>query len=127
MPGTALAAPPLTASAPSRLAPRRPAVLLPTAVVADGGRRPPHPAERKLTQITSELDALLTDAAQDLGLSVDLSGRSAAEPALASERDLPGLARAAGRLHLAPAIALLDNEVELRLELADPASRALRV
>lgn len=103
-------------------------MLLPTAVAGEGGAlRLPAAGDRQLAQLAGWLDALLTDAAQDLGLSIDLTGRSAAEPAPVEERDLVARARVAGRLLLSPSVAGEGDDVELRLALADPMSRTLRV
>lgn len=130
--GGALGAPPAApgggraAAEPARAASAgRPAVILPTAVVEAGA---PRGSERALALVAGGLDALLTDAAQDLGLSVDLNGRGAEEEAPAEERDLVARARAAGALLLAPSVAAAGGEeVDLRIELADPGSRTLRV
>lgn len=120
----------MIAAADADAAPRRPAVLLPTAIVEDGARRLPDPAEQgdaRIAQLAGSVDALLTDTAQDLGLSLDLTGRASA-PEAVGEIDLPARARAAGTMLLAPSITFVnDDVVEVRLELADPASRALRV
>ena len=128
-PDAALAAPPepepvQAADAP---APRRPAVLLPTVIVEGSVRRRPAPADRGLAQLAGNLDALLADAAQDLGLSIDLTGRAAAEPAALEERDLVARARAEGRLLIAPSVAEREGGVEVRIALAEPFARTLRL
>jgi hypothetical protein len=102
-------------------------VLLPTVLVEEGVRRLPAAGDRGLGQLAGSLDALLADAAQDLGLSIDLTGRAAAEPTALEERDLVARARAAGRLLIAPSVAEREGGVEIRIALADPGARALRL
>lgn len=117
---------PRAADAPALPAPRRPAVLLPTVLVEAGVRRAPGAGDRGLAQLAGSLDALLADAAQDLGLAIDLTGRAAAEPTL-EERDLVGRARAVGRLLIAPSVAEREGGVEIRIALAEPGARTLRL
>ncbi|XXX74299.1 hypothetical protein WMF30_42305 [Sorangium sp. So ce134] len=124
--GSGRAAPPAARSGPSAESarsgrPARPAlraVVLPTALA-------PEDAERA-APLASALDGLLSDTAQDLGLSVDLEGRAAAR-SRPDEAELMERARSSDRLFIAPSLDLRGDEVELRLALASGGSRSLRV
>ncbi|WP_437955841.1 hypothetical protein WME76_30740 [Sorangium sp. So ce119] len=96
----------------------RPTVVLPTALA-------PEDAERA-APLASALDALLSDTAQDLGLSVDLADRVASR-ARADEAELVERARASDRLFIAPSLDLRGDDVELRIALAPGGARSLRV
>ncbi|AKT42646.1 hypothetical protein [Chondromyces crocatus] len=125
-PTLALAAPDPAAPAPaSQVAPRRPTALLPTTLVEDSAQRVPDPSERGLAELAASLDALLADAAQDLGLTLDLTGRASA--GVLPEADLAARARATGRLIIAPSVTDRGGDVEIRLSLADPRSSTLRI
>ena len=103
----------------------KPAVILPTAVLPSPRRGEPGD-DREAVALAASLDALLTDTAQDLGLSVDLGGRSGAGRAPA-ERELLDRARAIGGTIIAPSLSIEGGEVELRIVFADASARALRV
>ncbi|WP_438023727.1 hypothetical protein [Sorangium sp. So ce233] len=107
---------PAGAARPSPAA--RPTVVLPTALA-------PEDAERA-APLASALDALLSDTAQDLGLSVDLADRVASR-ARPDEAELVERARASDRLFIAPSLDLRGDDVELRLALAPGGARSLRV
>ncbi|WP_437924945.1 hypothetical protein WMF37_38860 [Sorangium sp. So ce291] len=110
-----------TARAASPVAPasaERPTVVLPTALA-------PEAAERA-APLASALDALLSDTAQDLGLSVELAGRAASR-ARPDEAELIERARASDKLFIAPSLELRGDDVELRLALASGGARSLRV
>lgn len=102
-------------------------MLLPTAIAEGGALRLPAPADRSLAALAASLDALLADAAQDLGLSIDLTGRAAAGASPIEEGELAARARAAGRILIAPSVAERDGDVEIRIHLAEPAARSLRL
>jgi hypothetical protein len=94
--------------------------VLPTALRPEG-------SGNAAASLAGEIDALLADTAQDLGLSVDAAAGGAVEAAPVPEADLAARARARGLLVIAPSLELHGDEVELRLALAAPTTRALRV
>ncbi|WP_437606566.1 hypothetical protein WMF20_37180 [Sorangium sp. So ce834] len=98
--------------------PARAAVVLPTALAPDAAER--------AAPLASALDGLLSDTAQDLGLSVDLEGRAASRSPV-DEAELLERARSSDRLFIAPSLDLRGDEVELRLALASGGARSLRV
>ncbi|WP_437568088.1 hypothetical protein [Sorangium sp. So ce542] len=98
--------------------PMRAAVVLPTALAPDAAER--------AAPLAGALDGLLSDTAQDLGLSVDLEGRAASRSPL-DEAELLERARSSDRLFIAPRLDLRGDEVELRLALASGGARSLRV
>jgi hypothetical protein len=74
------------------------------------------------------LDALLSDTAHDLGLTVDLTYRAPANVARLKEADLVAQARAVGGVLISPSLEVFPGgDVEIRLLLADARSRALRL
>jgi len=102
--------------------------FLPTLVVEGGVKRLPTSREPELLMMTSSIDALLADAAQDLGFTVDLTFHAPADVARLGESDLVAQAKAMGGVLISPSIeARASGDVELRLVLADARSRALRV
>ncbi|AUX46222.1 hypothetical protein SOCE26_077270 [Sorangium cellulosum] len=118
-PPSSPSAPPSPAAPPSSSPqPARQAVVLPTAVAPDAAER--------AAPLASALDALLSDTAQDLGLSVDLAGRAAARVRV-DEAELVARARASDRLLIAPSLELRGDDVELRLALAPGGASSLRV
>jgi len=85
------------------------------------------PSEAELTElqaIAGQLDVLLADTAQDLGLSLDL-GRHGNAPD--DEVELLATAEARRTLLVAPSIRERDGDIELRIVLAEPGSRKLVV
>ncbi|MBK9267023.1 MAG: hypothetical protein IPM54_45510 [Polyangiaceae bacterium] len=78
----------------------------------------------ELQTIAGQLDVLLADTAQDLGLSLDLGRRGAAPD---DEIDLVASAEAMRAMLIAPSIRERDGDIELRLLLAEPGSRKLVV
>ena len=85
------------------------------------------PSEGELTElqaIAGQLDVLLADTAQDLGLSLDL-GRHGIAPD--DEVELLAMADARRALLVAPSIRERDGDIELRIVLAEPESRKLMV
>ncbi|AUX25299.1 hypothetical protein SOCEGT47_058430 [Sorangium cellulosum] len=118
-PARAAPAEPARAASPAlSMRPARPAVVLPTAVAPE--------AVERVAQLASALDALLSDTAQDLGLALDLPGRVASRAPL-DEAELVAQARAGTQLVIAPSLALRGELVELRMALAPPGARSLRV
>ncbi|WP_437597328.1 hypothetical protein WMF28_32365 [Sorangium sp. So ce590] len=114
--GSGQGAPPAGSGRPAR--PARPSVVLPTALA-------PEDVERA-APLASALDGLLSDTAQDLGLSVDLADRAASR-SRPDEVELMERARSSDRLFIAPSLDLRGDEVELRLALASGGARSLRV
>ncbi|XYH95209.1 hypothetical protein ACMHYB_46595 [Sorangium sp. So ce1128] len=112
-PATAQPAPPASLASAEK-----PTVVLPTALA-------PEAAERA-APLASALDALLSDTAQDLGLSVELAGRAASRER-PDEAELIERARSSDKLFIAPSLELRGDEVELRLALAAGGARSLRV
>lgn len=103
---------------------RRATSLYATRVVKASPDEPRTEAEEEaLASLASELDALLADAAQDLGLALDL-GRRGAPPK--DDVDLVGLAETTGGTCFAPSLRVQGDEVELRIALADASSREVR-
>ncbi|MDI1444894.1 hypothetical protein [Polyangium sp. 6x1] len=103
---------------------RTSAVLFPTKIK----RRPGPPGEAgegtELAPIAGQLDALLADAAQDLGLVLDLDQRHAAPD---DEAELVALAGSLGSTLIVPSVRAKDGEIELRIVLAEASSPELRV
>jgi hypothetical protein len=108
----------------------RATVLLSTMIAAGDALHAPTSAEGELAPLAASLDALLADTAQDLGLNVDRGPRPAPDPAHLGDAELLDLARSSGRVLILPslrAVAAASRDVELRVVLADPAARSLRV
>jgi hypothetical protein len=103
------------------------AVLLPTVIVENGVRRAPSATEPDLLVLSRGLDALLSDTAQDLGLVVELTERGGRDLGRLEEADLPAQAQSLGALLFWPMVSRAGKDVELRMVLAEPTSRALRV
>ncbi len=117
------APPPAQLAAPAS----RRAAILPTLVVAPPRRAlpgVPHPAD-DLASVARGLDAQLADAAQDLGLVVDLA-RRAPPGSKRGDADLVEVATSLDEAVVAPSVEAIGGQIELRLVLAEPASRALR-
>ncbi|MDI1482023.1 hypothetical protein [Polyangium sp. y55x31] len=103
---------------------RASAVLFPTKI----RRRPGSTGEpgegAELVPIAGQLDALLADAAQDLGLVLDLDQRGAAPD---DEAELVALSSSLGGTLIVPSVQARDSEIELRIVLAEASSPELRV
>ncbi len=106
-------------------------VLLPTVIPAERPGQPPElsqPDENDLTNLSKwarELDAVLSEAAQDLGLNLDVSERMAA-----SARDLTEdalVARAAERWVVSPRLELVGGRFRVRLVAVAPGSQVVLV
>ncbi len=82
-------------------------------------------SERKLAGLARELDSIVVDAAQDLGLSVDLSARPSSQGEPPSEARLFELASKGWVF--SPRLALDGNRVLLRLVAVAPGSKVLFV
>lgn len=132
-PAAASAAEPQPASSTPGAAADSPAELpavafLPTLVIDGGAKHLPTSREPELLTTTSGLDALLADAAQDLGFTVDLTYRAPADLERLGEVELVAQAKAMGGVLLSPSLEVRSGaEVELRLALADARSRTLRL
>lgn len=108
--------------------PRMSIAFLPTLIVDGEARRLPGQREPELLVLASGLDALLSDTAQDLGLTVELTYRTPPRVERLSESDLVAQAKAIRGVLLSPSIEILPGgDIEIRLVLADARSRALRV
>jgi hypothetical protein len=83
-------------------------------------------ASAELAAVGKEIDAQLADAAQDLGLRVDVGVHAIAKR---TDADLLAEAKSSGRVIVAPSLRALpgSQDVELHLVLAPPNGRALRV
>ncbi len=105
-------------------------VLVPSVVVArtqagDVLRRP-LPADGKLLATSArQLDAVLAEAAQDLGLTLDVSERAEAEERALTEEAL--ITRARSAWVFSPRLRLVGNAVQVRLVAVAPGSRVLLV
>lgn len=102
-------------------------IVLRTVIEERGERRLPTAADRELFTAAQMLDGLLGDTAQDLGLSVDLTDGEVPDPSRLEDSDLSQEARKLDGLVVAPVLTPEGRGVTLRLVLADPASRPLRV
>jgi len=124
----ALAAPPPPAPAATPQA--RSTVLLSTVIAEGGVLHAPTPADAELAPLAASLDALLTDTAQDLGLTVDRGPRAAPDPAHLGDAELLEQARSSGRVLVLSSLRAAPNApraVELRIVLANPSARSLLV
>jgi hypothetical protein len=101
----------------------RPAVVLPTRVL-DEREEPPDPADRTALLLRHRLDGLLTEAAQDLGLSLDLTHRGVGS-APPSELELAALATRVDAMVIAPTLVLGSGAPTLRLVIAMPSEKNL--
>lgn len=101
----------------------RPAVVLPTRVL-DEREAPAEPTDRTALVLRHRLDGLLSEAAQDLGLSLDLTHRGvgAAPP---GELELAALAARVGAMVIAPTLVLGSGQPTLRLVVALPSDKNL--
>ena len=100
------------------------AILIPTRLLlsADEGRE-------ALQRRRLALDALLTDASQDLDLVLDLTEAGGAEVSEVSEDELAALAQRQGKLVVLPLLRPLDelgDSFELRIVVASPGTSVLR-
>src|SRR5262249_29128031 len=108
-----------------------PAIALPTVTpVADctacpSLHRPDPEAERQLPALGRELDSVVVEAAQDLGLTVDLSARPEATPSPVSEDAL--VAQAARAWVFSPRIGIEGNTVVVRIVAVHPGTKVLLV
>lgn len=113
----------LFASVASRIAMATPseAVLLPTAVPAKG--EPPTQAEdaEQLAKLARQLDAILSEAVQDLGLTLTVSNRSRVLPT-----DDALIERARDSWIISPRMSLEGNGVRLRIVAVAPGENVLR-
>ena len=85
------------------------------------------PSETELSDlqaIAGQLDVLLADTAQDLGLSLDL-GRHGVAPE--DDVELVALAEARRATLVVPSVRRRDGDIELRLVFVEPGSRKLVV
>ena len=106
-----------------------PAIVLPTMTpVADCTacptlHRPDPDAERQVSALGRELDSVVVEAAQDLGLTIDVSARPAASPI--SERTI--VEQAASSWVFSPRIGLEGSTVVVRIVAVQPGSHVLLV
>ena len=108
----------------------RPAALLPTMIAEGGVLRARAPADAENAPLAASLDALLEDTAQDLGLAIDHAPRAAPDAAHLDDDALLDLARSSNAVVILPSLRATapgSRDVELRLVLADPTARSLRV
>ncbi|MRG96987.1 hypothetical protein [Polyangium spumosum] len=101
----------------------RSAVLFPTKITRKPAGVGADGEGAELAPIAGQLDALLADAAQDLGLVLDLDERGQAP----EEAELPALAGSLGGTLIVPSVRARDDEIELRIVLVEAASPELRV
>ncbi|MEO7328185.1 MAG: hypothetical protein ABI193_06385 [Minicystis sp.] len=125
--------PPPAAAAPA-LSPAtaRPVMVLPTMLAQGEALRLPAFSDGEMASLAASLDALLGDAAQDLGLAIDAdpaARQKASNPAHLGDAQLLQRARGLDRVLLLPTLRAIGggDEVELRLALAGPAARSLHV
>ena len=100
------------------------AILLPTSVDAGEARRGQPQA---LVEAADRLDAILTDALQELGFTLDLSDRMAGLPASPTELQLLERAKERGALIVAPRIEAEGQRYLLRILVAPADSPVLRM
>ena len=101
------------------------AIILPVQLVIEHGKAPPGVARQR-----EQVDALLTDTAQDLGLTVNLGERPSADEYDLDEQSLAELAKRQGKLTVLPILRIGAKErkeglIELRVVVARPGTRAL--
>lgn len=123
LPQTALAAPHSPQVEASGTAPKQAATVLFASKILG------QPSETELADLQTlagQLDVLLADAAQDLGLSLDLGQGNQAPD---EEVDLVAASETRQTMLISPSIRERDGEIELRIMLAQPGSKklALRV
>jgi hypothetical protein len=87
--------------------------------------RPDPEAERELALLARELDSVLVDSAQDLGLTIDVSARPSPTGTLPSEASL--VQRAASAWVFSPRIALSEHRAIVRIVAVAPGSQVLLV
>ena len=120
--GDAAAAPPSSSTAVPE---SRALAILPTAIAEGEALHPARAEDGDLARLAQGLDVLLADTAQDLGFSVAPPPPGAGRLGDGALRDR---ARALGSPVVLPSLrAVSTGEVELRLALADPATRAVDV
>lgn len=124
------------AAAPRAPAERTRAILLP-AVLEDGARRRPSPAETELSALLAKLDELLADTARDMGLSTDTPLAPATpstsvppsaplpDPTTATDREMLDLATSTSGAVISATARPDGADIELRLSLASPSRRAM--
>jgi len=106
----------------------RATVLFPAQIAEGDALRAPRPADGELAAIAAQLDGLLADTAQDLGLVLARDALQLPDPTRLDEGDLLDLARARGYIVVRPRLRPATNgEAALRIELAGPTSRAVHV
>ncbi len=104
------------------------AAFLPTTFAQGRAQEKTDASDPEMLMMSTGLDALLVDTAQDLGLSVELAYRPPSRLPQLSEADLPALSQALGGFLIMPTLLPLQGqELEIRLVLADPRSRSLRL
>ena len=98
-------------------------VLLPTAIADGDALHPARPEDGDLARLAQSLDVLLADTARDLGIEVVPPPAGGAR---LDDAELRDRARAAGSPVVLPSLrGVSTGEVELRLTLADPLTRAV--
>lgn len=118
---TSVAAPHPPAPEASTLAPKRAATVLFASKIST---ELSEDERSELQTIAGQLDLLLADTAQDLGLSLDL-GRHGVAPD--DDVDLVAAAETQQTMLIVPSIRERDGDIELRLVLAEPGSKRLVV
>jgi hypothetical protein len=90
---------------------------------------PARPAVKDAAAIAEgqKLDAVLSDGVQDLGLTLDLSGRPSIEPADLTEADLVDLAAKGGHWVIAPSIDARSSDLLVRIVAVAPSSNVASV
>ncbi|HEX7669298.1 MAG TPA: hypothetical protein VF395_06945, partial [Polyangiaceae bacterium] len=118
-------------TAPSRDVPQGAAVVLPSVTPAadctacPAIHRPDPERERELSLLAKELDSVIVDAAQDLGLTVDVSARPREATSPPSESAL--IERAEGGWVFSPRLAFEGNRIVVRVVAVAPGSRVVLV
>lgn len=105
------------------------AIVLPTVTPAgEGGTQVRRPSERDgpLVERAREIDAVLADAAQDLGLSIDV-GRRGAETAQARDADFAESAAGLGAWVFSPRIERDGGDLLVRIVALPPGSKVVLV
>ncbi len=103
----------------------REAVLLPARVIDAESKRPAAPNDRNAALLRHRLDAVLADAVQDLGLTIDLTHRGEGNGGPVEEADVGPLAARVSAVVVATTLVDAGRSLELRIVLAGPQTKNL--
>ncbi len=125
-----LAAPPALQKTPgeTRPPPITSVMLLPTAIAGARGARPVRPDDADLGPLAQDLDTLISDTAQDLGLAVIAPPPASPRAPRLADADLLARAMEAREVVILPSLRATSNgDVELRLAMARPKAASVEL